>query len=86
MNTHQQASIEKPSCFNSSFLYFANILPYLLLSFPILAQGANTLYEKRIQQARSGNYAIFLHYMQNYQKQNILSSEQVADWLQVFHF
>ncbi|MWU70917.1 poly-beta-1,6 N-acetyl-D-glucosamine export porin PgaA, partial [Escherichia coli] len=83
MNTHQQASIEKPSCFNSSFLYFANILPYLLLSFPILAQGANTLYEKRIQQARSGNYAIFLHYMQNYQKQNILSSEQVADWLQV---
>ena len=83
MNTHQQASIEKPSCFNSSFLYFANILPYLLLSFPILAQGANTLYEKRIQQARSGNYVIFLHYMQNYQKQNVLSSEQVADWLQV---
>ncbi|MCF0252628.1 MAG: poly-beta-1,6 N-acetyl-D-glucosamine export porin PgaA [Shigella flexneri] len=84
MNTHQQTNKHrKKSCFNPSFFYCVNILPYLLLSFPILVQGANTLYEKKIRQARNGNYAVFLHYLQNYHKQNDLSTEQVADWLQV---
>lgn len=54
-----------------------------MLSFPILVQGANTLYEEKIRQACNGNYAVFLHYLQNYHKQNELSTEQVADWLQV---
>lgn len=83
MVTNQQANIKKTFCFNSSFYYYINILPYLLLSFPVFVHGANTLYEEKIQQARDGNYAIFLNYLQDYQRQNNLNSEQIADWLQV---
>lgn len=80
MTTNKQTSKHSLS---SLFSCYINIFSYLLLSFPIFVHGANTLYKEKIQQARNGNYAIFLDYLQDYRKQKNLNAEQVADWLQV---
>lgn len=55
----------------------------LLLLFPALVQGADSLYDQQILQARQGQYAPFLSYLQQYQLRHALTPSQVADWLQV---
>lgn len=55
----------------------------LLLLFPALVQGADSLYDQQILQARQGQYAPFLSYLQKYQLRHALTPSQVADWLQV---
>ncbi|GFQ12866.1 poly-beta-1,6 N-acetyl-D-glucosamine export porin PgaA [Enterobacter hormaechei] len=56
---------------------------FLLLLFPVLVQADESVYEHQIQQARNGNYALFLDYLQRYEQQHALTPGQVADWLQV---
>ncbi len=51
--------------------------------FPALVQGADSLYDQQILQARQGQYAPFLSYLQQYQLRHALTPSQVADWLQV---
>ena len=55
----------------------------LILLIPGLVQGAQSIYEQQIEQARSGNYSAFLIYVERYQQHNALNAGQVADWLQV---
>ena len=55
----------------------------VLLLFPTLVQGADSLYDQQILQARQGQYAPFLSYLQQYQLRHALTPSQVADWLQV---
>ncbi len=57
-------------------------LTFILL-FPLMVQGTESVYEERVLQARNGNYAALLDYLQHYQQQHPLSNEQVADWIQV---
>lgn len=75
--------MERSLRFNTLFFYRAPALLFLLLLFPFLVQAAESVYEQQIQQARNGNYAPFLQYLQRYQQQHALTPEQVADWLQV---
>ncbi|WEF27837.1 poly-beta-1,6 N-acetyl-D-glucosamine export porin PgaA [Klebsiella aerogenes] len=72
--------------FNKLFFYRRATLSLsisLLLLTPILAQGAESIYDQHVLQAREGNYAPFLDYLQQYQQQHALTPEQVADWLQI---
>ncbi|WP_213704057.1 poly-beta-1,6 N-acetyl-D-glucosamine export porin PgaA, partial [Klebsiella aerogenes] len=72
--------------FNKLFFYRRTTFSFsisLLLLTPILAQGAESIYDQHVLQAREGNYSPFLDYLQQYQQQHALTSEQVADWLQV---
>ena len=55
----------------------------LLLLLPMMVHAAQSAYDQQIQQARDGNYAPFLDYLQQYQQRHALASGQVADWLQV---
>ena len=75
--------MERSLRFNTLFFYRTPALLFLLLLFPFLVQAAESVYEQQIQQARNGNYAPFLQYLQRYQQQHALTPEQVADWLQV---
>ena len=60
------------------------IFPFLFaICFPALVQGADSLYDQQILQARQGQYAPFLSYLQQYQLRHALTPSQVADWLQV---
>ena len=45
----------------------------LLLLFPALVQGADSLYDQQILQARQGQYAPFLSYLQQYQLRHALA-------------
>ncbi len=78
-----QIDMERSLRFNTLFFYRTPALLFLLLLFPFLVQAAESVYEQQIQQARNGNYAPFLQYLQRYQQQHALTPEQVADWLQV---
>ncbi|EIV3803898.1 TPA: poly-beta-1,6 N-acetyl-D-glucosamine export porin PgaA [Klebsiella aerogenes] len=72
--------------FNKLFFYRRTTFSFsisLLLLTPILAQGAESIYDQHVLQAREGNYSPFLDYLQQYQQQHALTPEQVADWLQV---
>lgn len=75
--------MERSLRFNTLFFYRTPALLFLLLLCPFLVQAAESVYEQQIQQARNGNYAPFLQYLQRYQQQHALTPEQVADWLQV---
>lgn len=78
-----QIDMERSLRFNTLFFYRAPGLLFLLFLFPVLGQATESVYEQQIQQARNGNYAPFLNYLQRYQQQHALTPEQVADWLQV---
>lgn len=71
--------------FNKLFFYRRTTfsLSISLLFAPILVQGAEPIYDQYVLQAREGNYAPFLNYLQRYQQQHALTPEQVADWLQI---
>lgn len=72
--------------FNKLFFYrrtTCSLSISLLLLTPILAQGAESIYDQHVLQAREGNYAPFLDYLQQYQHQHALTPEHVADWLQI---
>lgn len=55
----------------------------LIFLFPGLVHSAESVYEKRVLQARNGNYTPLLDYLQNDERQHALNGEQVADWIQV---
>ena len=78
-----QIDMERSLRFNTLFFYRTPTLLFLLFLFPVLVQATESVYEQQIQQARNGNYASFLDYLQRYQQQHALTPEQVADWLQV---
>ncbi len=72
--------------FNKFFFYrrtTCSLSISLLLLTPILAQGAESIYDQHVLQAREGNYTPFLDYLQRYQQQHALTPEHVADWLQI---
>lgn len=75
--------MERSLSFTTLFFYRTTILLFLLLLFPVLVQADESVYEHQIQQARNGNYALFLDYLQRYEQQHALTPGQVADWLQV---
>ena len=75
--------MERSLSFTTLFFYRTTILLLLLLLFPVLVQADESVYEHQIQQARNGNYALFLDYLQRYEQQHALTPGQVADWLQV---
>lgn len=79
--------MERIARFNKLFVYHNTTLSCsitLLLLFPGFAQGVEeSVYDQQIQQARTGHYTPFLHYVQYYQQHNALNPEQVADWLQI---
>lgn len=79
--------MERIARFNRLFIYHNTTLSCsisLFLLFPGLAQGAEeSIYNQQIQQARTGDYTPFLHYVQYYQQHRALNPEQVADWLQI---
>lgn len=78
-----QIDMERSLSFTTLFFYRTTILLLLLLLFPVLVQADESVYEHQIQQARNGNYALFLDYLQRYEQQHALTPGQVADWLQV---
>ena len=78
-----QIDMERSLSFTTLFFYRTTILLFLLLLFPVLVQADESVYEHQIQQARNGNYALFLDYLQRYEQQHALTPGQVADWLQV---
>lgn len=78
-----QIDMERSLSFTTLFFYSTTILLFLLLLFPVLVQADESVYEHQIQQARNGNYALFLDYLQRYEQQHALTPGQVADWLQV---
>ena len=55
----------------------------LAFALPGAGSGADSLYDQQILQARQGQYAPFLSYLQQYQLRHALTPSQVADWLQV---
>ncbi|WP_270501855.1 poly-beta-1,6 N-acetyl-D-glucosamine export porin PgaA [Kluyvera ascorbata] len=72
--------------FNKSYLYHRATLSIsisLLLLLPGRVLGTESIYDQQIQQARDGNYAPYLLYVQRYEQHHPLTSQQVADWLQV---
>lgn len=75
--------MERSLSFTTLFFYRTTILLFLLLLFPVLVQADESVYEHQIKQARNGNYALFLDYLQRYEQQHALTPGQVADWLQV---
>lgn len=83
MKNKWQIDMERSLRFTTLFFYRTTILLFLLLLFPVLVWAGESVYEHQIQQARNGNYALFLDYLQRYEQQHALTPEQVADWLQV---
>lgn len=83
MKNKWQIDMERSLRFTTLFFYRTTILLFLLLLFPVLVRAGESVYEHQIQQARNGNYALFLDYLQRYEQQHALTPEQVADWLQV---
>ena len=75
--------MERSHRFSTLFFYRTPTLFFLLFLFPVLVQATESVYDRQIQQARNGNYASFLDYLQRYQQQHALTPENVADWLQV---
>lgn len=78
--------MSKSPYYNKIFFYCRTKLSFtiiLLLLFPELVLGADSVYEQHVQQAYNGNYPPFLLYIQHYQQHHELNPGQVADWLQV---
>ena len=70
--------MERSLSFTTLFFYRTTILLLLLLLFPVLVQADESVYEHQIQQARNGNYALFLDYLQRYEQQHASEARQLV--------